>query len=773
MTFFATPSSIRVVQLIDWLDWASGFSKDYKIVLPMIQRGFVWKPSQIIELWDSLLCGMPIGSLMVSEMEADYANVPLPGIPQPLRGELSDPRLRLGLVDGQQRTLALLLGWNLHSSTQASHRLWVDFAETPPAGQLLRLRVTTKNQPFGFRRDDPNAKLSMGDRRKAREVGNNCKMGVEGTQQPQSTLENTSPYAAGAAHSLPLDLAELIALWRESRGRDWEPGVLAMLKAVETIKFQNGQKILFTWESADAPSQEQFIERILSMEKGLRLFFKAEIPLLPVDAAFFRADDVQGLEPPLARLFKRIGTNASPLLPPDYIYSILKHLMPEVHDMVESLYAQGHIASLLTSSDLVMSSLRLAATAWKTPEGKPVTDYDNPSKEDFHRLIWPKEDKSGKTNETKAGERQANLRVLLSVTKPYQSNTLGSYFEIVHKYLAYRGCYNPDTPPYYSNRFDPGLPPHIFPYIGRPLVQVLLRLAQCGYLTMPVQDDRRADLLRLTLYWMQWVREPPRASLLAFQVISDLAGGEHAGGFENLCREIYKTITNAKKPVGLPLRTPRFLMELCGLTGNNLRVLGDTLRFSPDPDEPDAHRQARGFYRRWWRHWNYRHPMLLWLQRAYVNRLPGNPMAGFEEDTPYDFDHILPCSHWGDWTGIKEGQRLLDCKVCDRDARWVIGNAIGNVRVWDASVNRGDGDASPWIKLATDSTSDDRSMRDLLKMSAISSGVCDWRDCSPRQEHEKKIWDDSRALAFQRAVEGRSFHLYKRLFKEAGFEKWS
>jgi len=31
--------------------------------LPNVQRDFVWKPSQIENLWDSLLCCFPIGAV--------------------------------------------------------------------------------------------------------------------------------------------------------------------------------------------------------------------------------------------------------------------------------------------------------------------------------------------------------------------------------------------------------------------------------------------------------------------------------------------------------------------------------------------------------------------------------------------------------------------------------------------------------------------------------------------------------------------------------------
>ena len=69
MNLFSIHKDIEIVRLADWLDWAGGRKRDRFIALPMIQRGSVWQPHQIIDLWDSLLQGMPIGSMMVSELQ--------------------------------------------------------------------------------------------------------------------------------------------------------------------------------------------------------------------------------------------------------------------------------------------------------------------------------------------------------------------------------------------------------------------------------------------------------------------------------------------------------------------------------------------------------------------------------------------------------------------------------------------------------------------------------------------------------------------------------
>ena len=46
-------------KLTEWLDWSAGEDAQHFVALPMIQRGFAWKPKQIIMLWDSLLRSMP------------------------------------------------------------------------------------------------------------------------------------------------------------------------------------------------------------------------------------------------------------------------------------------------------------------------------------------------------------------------------------------------------------------------------------------------------------------------------------------------------------------------------------------------------------------------------------------------------------------------------------------------------------------------------------------------------------------------------------------
>ena len=99
-------NAVRTVNLADWMKWASGQADaERHVVLPMIQRGSVWAPHKLLDLWDTLLRGMPLGALMASEtMGGSIKVLGEAGTRQAMAGDLS-------LVDGQQRTLSMLAGW--------------------------------------------------------------------------------------------------------------------------------------------------------------------------------------------------------------------------------------------------------------------------------------------------------------------------------------------------------------------------------------------------------------------------------------------------------------------------------------------------------------------------------------------------------------------------------------------------------------------------------------------------------------------------------------
>lgn len=73
-----------------------------RIALPDFQRGFVWDPSQVAELAESVMRGWPIGSLLLLEGPQPFETVPLRGLEQ---SSTNSPDYYL--LDGQQRVTSL------------------------------------------------------------------------------------------------------------------------------------------------------------------------------------------------------------------------------------------------------------------------------------------------------------------------------------------------------------------------------------------------------------------------------------------------------------------------------------------------------------------------------------------------------------------------------------------------------------------------------------------------------------------------------------------
>lgn len=103
------------------------------IDIPDVQRGLVWNPTQIVNLWKSIFAGYPIGALTLYKQEEKWQ-----------------------LIDGQQRWHSIKLGLLKPAIETAMTMLWVN-------ADNLELMVCTRRHPWGFRwNEDKLEKLPHG-----------------------------------------------------------------------------------------------------------------------------------------------------------------------------------------------------------------------------------------------------------------------------------------------------------------------------------------------------------------------------------------------------------------------------------------------------------------------------------------------------------------------------------------------------------------------------------------------------------------------------------
>ena len=713
--------------LTKYLNWTAGGDAQHFVALPMIQRGSVWKPRQIITLWDSLLRGMPIGSLMLSRLN------PIDRLGKPiLVRRVGSTQLEpvpidggAALIDGQQRTLAMLLGWPNSSADQKQSRtLWVDFADKPAPEHLFRTHVTSTAHPYGFTKADPNAKLSLRDRREAK------KYPQEGKQFPWDS-------------HFPMRLTDLIQSYLDV-DRDalrWKGAVLAQLRQAKSHReksWQDFEGITEKWNALKA------VDRFSDC---LQALFVLKIPLFAIpDKCFTESEAQEGDDPALAVLFKRVGTLGTALSDADYVYSVIKHHLPETFQLVESIASSKGFSQLLGPTDIVMTAVRLVAAE------RGMTDFESPNKANFDSL-------------------RKDPEFLESFLELVQSGRLRLALHALTEGLKF----NPE-----NGTADPGLPMHGFILGSRPVLQILLRWVLAATKQHAVAEDQfsqivahsRDEMLRFVLYAHLALPDIRKASAWAFAWIKDNEAtvlSQFPG--RQLVQHLIGRSVKENREVAWQLPTKETFQKLAISKG--LEQAKPMLGWERFQSKDEAQRQAISVFHRWWGNGNhYQHAMLLWLQRSYVDRIEKNPNeVRSDDEVPYDYDHICPSNHWGSWTGITSNDRLLDFLAKDGNrGHFHIGNSIGNLRIWYASDNRGDGDSPAAEKLNLNSGEDVLSNK-RLKDSAIQiEHVEFWNTCSG--EGSAIAWSAGRALAFQNAVEHRVWDLYARYFDELKFSEW-
>jgi hypothetical protein len=144
----------------------TGGSSITKASVPILQRGLVWRPQQIEMLWDSILRGFPIGSIVLCRKIENQT-------------KSSDDGSTHHILDGQQRCNAISLGFidpftllSDEESKSVSNILWLDLAPDFQNGSTREFlaRLTTKAHPWGYWNNDEANRISAGDIRKALEA---------------------------------------------------------------------------------------------------------------------------------------------------------------------------------------------------------------------------------------------------------------------------------------------------------------------------------------------------------------------------------------------------------------------------------------------------------------------------------------------------------------------------------------------------------------------------------------------------------------------------
>ena len=726
-----------LMNFLKWTKDSSDLRKPGSLSLPPVQRSSLWRPRQVLALWDSLLRGLPLGLFyLVERKEGELTRSFDENAPT-----REDASWGYQLLDGQQRTRAMMLA--VQSPKQLGRCLWVDLAGDLQDG-MVRLRLTTRSQPFGY--DEDGNKLSLSRRRKAREAFD--------AEAPLTNLQNGEQRSIYDHELFELEIARTKdghSGWPPKPGvLDIEPhqGFVPLHQLFEVLRttsdpgaFASGGRALIKCEADRKLISD---EKISILRAGFKHLEEGEVALMRVEPEKFAGNDNISL----LTLFERIGAGGTPLSEPERLYSIYKHHLPRVRDVVEAIESDQDVGHVMSATEIAGTALRIARVRG---EGN---HHSAPGSKELASLIGDK-----------AFRTQLNEVMPLNAAESEPAapdGSLAAAFRDVFSTLRYR-----------SVEGDAGLPNVMLADLSPDLVQVLVywaMLARKAGTTVRAYYIRE-EMIRFALFWYLCVTSDLQAGRQAFLWLGNPPTEGEAGSKNVFAsfpgRELYQLLTGeSPRSWG----THAFRLASPG----QLRAFADAAlqrgdRWLSDRDrfEHDGEGFVRNIYRTWW--WS-RGKMLLWLQRAHLQMEFGsyNPSSDRDDDKPFDLDHIQPqalFSH-SDKASLKQG---VDRRNFDA-TRHLLRDGIGNLRWIGSGENRRAGASGLTEKLLLEPLRAGSREADLWMRSAFSTSPEDIETWI--HGDASKGWTPDRVTAFQKAVEQRTLWLYERFYNQAGFDAW-
>jgi hypothetical protein len=629
---------MKEFQLVYTLKQIALWAANEKVAIPNVQRGFVWKPAQIENLWDSLLRGYPIGAFVMTPKEDGNFEI----------------------LDGQQRATAISLGFGTKTLREAPGeriRVFIDVdakLHDEDARKYL-FRVITKSHPWGYQKADPSKSLSAYNIRIAL---NEC---YNGADPLFDDIDLFYPWDA----EMPVPFQLFINTQVNEKDEDYLWQELQQWGSWKTV-FNQWKKKQNNTQNEEALIAEvrkkinviyRAVSKMLDDEKGQR------VPTLYLNHQDWldEEDRITAEESPdeIENLFVRLNSGGTQLAGEELNYSILKaHIEKNTQDVLEQACEQ-----LFKPSRFITIAFRLYQQNKKSGQADSLSMRIKPKQ--FQRSFSKREE---------LVQFEEFLLEICTDTS-IENHTLLNY---VQKVLAYQAEKCPWGLPFliYSKISDQA-PELMFMLMYR----IFLRGDRFNFQTNDEQTIHKHMLGMMTL--MMW-----------------FGRGENLRDHSKLLSQIWpavtmlnrerfwswETIERARLNDNL-LAFPYFLNQKQGTQELGIESIKE---YEIDPKINVLNlfqKKTNEVYGSFLQRIIYNRDLLIYAQRHFLEAY-FNTQQYRQEDAaaPFDWDHIFPSSY-------VYNRRYIEQILKD----WY--QTIGNFRAWPYALNRMDSDNAPAKKL--------------------------------------------------------------------------
>jgi hypothetical protein len=640
----------------------STWPESKEVILPNVQRGFVWKSSQIENLWDSLLRGYPVGAFVLT--------------PNKLEKE------RFEMLDGQQRATAICLGFNKTTFRNTRYRVFIDLEKPPTTdNREFYFRVVTPSHPWGYQKTDNTKTLTADNKRHAMDFyRRHCNI-----LDPfdNNSLDKVFPYDSflpvpfeffinsclNKESSQSLEMKVFDWLTESGLLNDWETEI-EKIKA-DLVENKRSKKKLLpinTKEHIKSRIEDIFlkVKSILDDEDGQKipaLYLDIDkidnrkdsiITTGDVDNSKKESEDDVEESDPIENLFIRLNDGGTPLRGEELNYSILKaNIDKSLQNLIE-VSCKGYIKP----ARFISIAFRLFQHQNKFEDREGLSLKIKPKQ--FQRAINSKQHKKAFLS---------FLSLILEQDTSYDNQTLLDYSKRILTFDSENCTYG--LPLITVNSISEKSPEIMFLLLYR----IINMMAVQGDRFLIPSDEHRKMLGVVTcLIWLGKSEKQRNYNRLLRNIWP---------GAESLPNEkFWSAITIQRAMLDNSFNTPPSIAELTRIK----KLFTEKIRRDTDIiGKRISDNSQLGFIDSMFTYKN--RDIVLYSQRHFLSKVISQENLLLDDtDVPFDWDHISPNSYvYG----------LQDIPPIIKD--WY--NSNGNFRAWPYSLNRMDQDVSPALKL--------------------------------------------------------------------------